>query len=160
MCFSKLSIASLSLEFKSEVLSSMPSMDSQFCINFLMFFSIMSEDGVGFVRFSPSCTYQLFPGPWEGRATPRKLTGQSRPWGRDLTDNCILPVGKLTTRGRIDSSKNLRIHTHCLILAHSLLQPHIQPHIHSRKQKIFTGHPQNEVGQPTFKNNRTCTRIE
>ena len=38
-----------------------------------------------------------------GRATSRKLTGQSCPWGRDLTDNCILPVGELTTRGRIDN---------------------------------------------------------
>ena len=26
-----------------------------------------------------------------------------RPWGRDLTDSCILPVGELTTPGRIDN---------------------------------------------------------
>ena len=38
-----------------------------------------------------------------GRATFGKLTGQSRPWGRDLTDNCMLPVGKLTTRGNFEN---------------------------------------------------------
>ena len=38
-----------------------------------------------------------------GRATPGKLTGQSHPGGRNLTDNCILPMGKLTTRGRTDN---------------------------------------------------------
>ena len=49
------------------------------------------------------CTYQLFLGAGGGQTTPRKLTEQSHPWGRDLTDNCILPVGKLTTPGRIDN---------------------------------------------------------
>ena len=36
--------------------------------------------------------YQLFAGQLGGWATPEKLTGQSRPWGRYLTDNCIIDI--------------------------------------------------------------------
>ena len=61
------------------------------------FLDLQPEDSSGFMHLS------IVPGTGGGRATPGQLFWQSRPWGRDLTDNCILPVGKLTTRGRIDN---------------------------------------------------------
>ena len=57
-------------------------------------------------RFSNMCLVMhlsIVSGTGQRAGDPREINWAKLPLGRDLTDNCILSVGKLKTRGRIDN---------------------------------------------------------